>query len=596
MENKYIATIMNRSFLIADNYLFSFRNVVLGNYNEKTKIFTDEYGNEYFYMMSGNALTMDVPYAAYNIMKIEDLKKASKSKNIKKETIINEYVKKVEEKIYIVGYTDDYTPYLEVVNLDIIKNEANQKHMNDSNVLEDPTITRLEQLILDTVDGKYSKEQLLTMKDNLENIKDTMENVIGTMETKIEAIENNKSFKEYLTEQIANPIDVVKPESPKLLPPTRATHQDTTDTKTNQDKLKEDLIKKYKIEPKKKDESIIMKQQKKIEKINIEEVYKNVTKTLIAQDEPAYRVIVEIARKEMSPSKKREAILLTGPTGVGKTELMRQISIHMNRPLLIVDSTQITTPGYTGKDITEILWDLYVKCGKNKEKTEQAIIYFDEIDKKGSEKNDDVNAKGVLNELLPFIEGTTYDAALDSKSSTQIVKIDTSNMIVILGGAFSDVQKHLIETNTIGFGTDKNSLDNPKYRQATTEDFVKYGNMTNEFMGRVVIVPLNALGKEDIRRVMLESNQSALRKQEQIFKDLGVKLTYTSSYVDKVVDKAFALKTGARSLNGIIDKSTWKAFAEVYTHEDIYSELILDEESVEDSSNYQLVKKRKTKK
>ena len=89
-------------------------------------------------------------------------------------------------------------------------------------------------------------------------------------------------------------------------------------------------------------------------------------------------------------------ILLTGDTGVGKTKLLKLLAKYLNKPLLIVDSTQLTIPGYKGRSLEDILWDLYVKCGENKEKAESAIIYFDEIDKKGSPGKSDVSGQGVL--------------------------------------------------------------------------------------------------------------------------------------------------------------------------------------------------------
>lgn len=600
MSSKYnhVATVMNRHYVGVDNYMFSYDHAILGNYDEKSKIFTDIYGKEYNYMMSGNAITMDDPHAVYNIMRIEELKNHTEMKGKPIEDIIAEYIKQIEKIVYLIGYTDDFTPYISAINLDAYQREANSIKENGKSTSENNILSRMEQLMLDTVDGKFTKEQLIAMIENLMDVKETIENTIDTMDNKIGAMDENKTFREYIDEQLANPEDVVKPsnkdeskeDKPKEEP--QPEKQEKKEEKPNTEKLKAELMKKYKPEQKNKDNKIVINPPKQIERIDIDEIYKQVTKTLIAQDEPARRVIVELARKEMEPSKKREAILLTGATGVGKTELMRLISTYMKKTLLIVDSTQITTAGYVGKDITEILWDLYVKCGKNKDKAEHAIIYFDEIDKKGSEKNDDVNGRGVLNALLPFIEGATYDAALDSKSTTQIVKLDTSNMTVIVGGAFSDMYKHLLKKNEIGFNTDKNSLDTPQYRKAEIKDFVEYGMMSYEFMGRVVPIKLNDLGRNEIKRVLLESDQSAIRKQEKIFKDLGVKITYTSEYIDKIVDKAYRLNTGARALNGIVDESTWRAFDEVYTHTGKYKELKLDANSVEDSSNYQLIKKR----
>ena len=352
-------------------------------------------------------------------------------------------------------------------------------------------------------------------------------------------------------------------------------------------------IVKEKLETKRKqaEETLESSEMEEDTHIDINDLFQKVTKTLIAQDEPARRVIAEIARKEVDSRKKKEGILLTGATGVGKTELMRLIAKHLNKPFHKVNSTQLTIPGYVGKDIEEVLWELYVECEGDIDKAEQAIVFFDEIDKKGSGKKSDVSGQGVLNVLLPFIEGSVYDAYPDSKNTSNKVQIDTSNMTVILGGAYTDVYKNLIERNEIGFGSQVSTI--PKYRPATTQDFVERGMMTDEFMGRVTVVKLNDLDVESIKRIMLESDQSAMKIQKEIFEKLGVKLTFTDGYTTAVAENAYQKKTGARGLNGIIDESTWKAFDEVYCNPGEYDEVILDEESTKDSSAYQLVKKKK---
>ena len=117
--------------------------------------------------------------------------------------------------------------------------------------------------------------------------------------------------------------------------------------------------------------------------------------------------------------------------------------------------------------------------------------------------------------------------------------------------------------------------------------------MTKEFMGRVTVIKLNDLTQDDLKRILREGDKSATRIQEEIFRKIGVKIRFTDGYIDKVAEKAFKKKTGARGLNGIVDESTWRAFNEVYQNEDVYSELVLNEESVEDSSKYKLIKKRK---
>ena len=164
-------------------------------------------------------------------------------------------------------------------------------------------------------------------------------------------------------------------------------------------------------------------------------------------------------------------------------------------------------------------------------------------------------------------------------------------MTVILGGAFTDVYKNMKIDNEIGFGKEKSS--EAVYKEAEPEDFVEYGQMTNEFMGRVVIVKLNDLSIEDLKNVLLKSEQSALRIEEDIFRKLGVKVKFTDGYINAVAEKAYKKKTGARGLGGIVDKSTWKAIDEISNNPDVYKQVTFDEKSVEDSNQYKLTKIKK---
>ena len=325
--------------------------------------------------------------------------------------------------------------------------------------------------------------------------------------------------------------------------------------------------------------------------IDIDSVFKNVTKTLIAQDEPARRAIIEISR--LNDMKKRNrAILLTGNTGVGKTLLMSLISENIGRPYQEIDSSQITMPGYSGRSLEQYLWDLYESCGGNLESAENAIIYFDEIDKKGSSKKSDVSGQAVLNTLLKFIEGTDYIACKNPQQVTSdtSVKIKTNNMIVCVGGAFLDVYG-TSRTKPIGFA--------PAQTQSTTKndppeisDFVTKGMMTNEFMGRSpVIIHLNDLDENSIKRIILESDSSELKLQEDVFALHGVKLSTKEGYADAIAKKAVAKKIGARGLATYIADSTADAYDTICCNPGKYSEVILTEETVSNPKQYQLVRK-----
>ncbi|MCI8460803.1 MAG: AAA domain-containing protein [Bacilli bacterium] len=559
MSKKYVATVMNKFYVGEDSYVFTASHVIMGEIIENN-IFKDRNGNEYGPMLNSGMIKTAIPYSYFNHMEINDLVKVVDSKLPLKEQI-SEYEYLTKQMFYYVGIVDEDVPVcipfniaelkdknVEAVSKVDAKNEyksnpvidsvtGESKEQEVSEVIEERDYS-LEDLVIKVVQGKFSLKELKNLrKDLLENYED-LESAIETINIQLEASEAGTSA-------------VKLKDSDK---------EDLPDIDVEND-------------------------------IDIEDLFNKVTKTLIAQDEAARRVIAEIARKEMHPKKKKEGILLTGKTGVGKTELMRLIAKYLDRPFLKIDSTQLTIPGYTGKDIEEFLWQLYVQCGNNKEKAEQAIVFFDEIDKKATGKKEDVSGDRVLDVLLPFIEGTKYDACSNTKNSTNKVEIDTSNMISVFGGAYTDVYKDLKEEKQMGF----NANVEPKERKATPSDFIEKGRTKDEFIGRVAIIKLKDLDFDDIKRLMLESDESSLKIQEQIFKKLGVKVTFTDGYVNAIAKGAVDRKTGARGLNTIIDESTWEAYEEVYkkSNRGKYSEVIFDEKTVEDSSRYQLVKRKK---
>lgn len=544
-QKKYVAMLMNRQFIGENRNAFIGSHAVVGSWDSKREIFIDQSGKQYYSMTDPKLIESNIPYAYGSIIEKRKLPEFV-TPDASTFNMIREFEEKCKNILFFIGKNEDgkyfcvSLPISQIMGVgDAVPTDDTYDYMDD-----DPSMgMALEEIQENVIKGEFTLEELRRIRDNLTEEKEDISSVLDTVELQIESDENN----------------IVDGEYRKL---------------ENQEKLK--MLPMEKEDP-------------SANRINIEELFRQVTSTLIAQDEPARRVIAEIARKELDIRKKKEGILLTGATGVGKTELMRLIAKYLNRPFFKVNTTQLTVPGYVGKDIEEVLWDLYLQCNKDKQQAERAIIFFDEIDKKGSSKKSDVSGQGVLNVLLPFIEGSSYDACADSKHTANSVKIKTDNMIVIFGGAYTDVYKNLVVKNGIGFGEKVSTGE--KYREATTKDFIEKGMMTDEFMGRVTVVKLNDLDVNAIKRIMLESNESAIKIQEGIFSQLGVKITFTDSYLEAVAKRACEKKTGARGLNGVIDDTTWIAFEEVYSHPEQYGEVILNEDTLENPKNYQLIKK-----
>ena len=543
MKPTHIATIMLRHYISEGNFIYNLSHTVLGTIDEKNQIFKDSNDNEYLPITDKSILTSEIPYGYYNIISIDNIKETLGSEMTLAEAI-KEYEKQWQKYFYFVGRTKSGEIITFMFDLNRLKNEDSDEPISmpelKIQVIEESPFLQDQQgmnpdiaaLIMELKDDIYTSEELKKIQKNLEDIKSDIEHT-----------------QEIITEKMFPGLAAQAAKTSKK--------EEQSKTKVPEEKM-----------------------------LSINDVFSKVTKTLIAQDEPARRVITEIVRKELDPRKKKEAILLTGSTGVGKTELMRLIAKYLDKPFLKVDATQLTIPGYTGTDIEEVLWRLYESCGKNKEKAESAIIFFDEIDKKGSDRKDDVSGQGVLNLLLSFITGTEYMATASTKHPSEIVRIDTSNMTVILGGAFTDVYKKY-NTQISGF-----TREDPKEKKSPTmQDFVDKGMMTDEFMGRTSIVKMNELDVDAIKRIMLESDESAVLIQQQIFDKLNVKLTYTDGYIDALAKAAYEKKTGARGLNTEVDNTTWCCFDEVYSNPGVYKEAILTEKTVENPKEYQLVKK-----
>lgn len=562
-KNKYVAAILQRHYVDNNKYLYTFHHLETGSYDEQLHCFIDRNGNEYAHMSDESLFYSEIPYSYDSIIEKKQLHDFF-GQDMPLSQCISLYEDILKDIACFSCKTKDGRIGRVTINLNqfesLINGQMPPEIQNMQNVTSttssqdvDPEAS-LDNLILNIIDGTYTIDELKKLRESAQTNYGNLENLLDTLNLQIEASEKGESFVKLKNEkkqkELEETFEVVKEEQ---------------------------------------------KEENKVENknhIDLVKLLNEIKKTLIAQDEPARRVITEIARKEQNPELKNRGILLTGSTGVGKTKLMSLIAKNLDRPFYKIDATKLTIPGYVGTDIEEELWNLYVKCGKDVEKAEHAVIFLDEIDKKGSDNKSDISGRGVLNILLPFIEGTEYDACASVKTATQKVKINTSNMIVILGGAFQDVYDNLKKKNGIGFG----ATQDEQKPQATTKDFVKKAGIPDEFMGRVTIVKLNDMDANSIKRILKESDESALHIQEKLFKELGVKLTSTEEFLDKIAMEAVERKTGARGLNNVVDDATWEAYNEVYTHPNEYSEVVLTEDTADDPKKYILKQKNNVEK
>jgi len=508
-----VATIMNRHYLGENAYIYSFDNCLVGDYDEELDVFMDRNGNEYSSITDLSLLYSEIPQGFANLVELKDIRKLFPDEDLSISDAIALYNDQCRDIAYLIGVGSNGTIFTMPINMNEIINgiesareeameeaEADKKYLEnmEEGIIPDEYVD----LINDIINGKYNLEQLKFLRESLQYGRDNLDSVLDTLDLQIES------------DSLGIPLG------------------DAADIYEEEVEEEEEII------PEKEEVKDTRSEYEKRGLMDIDKLFNQITKTLVAQDEPTRRMLIELARMDLK-NHKRNGILLTGESGVGKTLLMSLIAEYCDRPFLIVDSTQLTMPGYVGKSIEQYLWELYVACGKDKEKAERAIVFFDEIDKKGSSKKDDVSGKGVLNILLKFLDGTTYEACENGQHKTPgtYVSLDTSKMKVILGGAFTDVYKNMKSSNGIGFNAVREEVDS---KNPTMEDFVTKAMMSDEFMGRVpILIKMNDLDEEAIKRIILESDDSALKQEEASFDEIGVKLTVTPEYLDGIAHRAY---------------------------------------------------------
>ena len=260
-------------------------------------------------------------------------------------------------------------------------------------------------------------------------------------------------------------------------------------------------------------------------------------------------------------------MLMIGPTGSGKTYLVKTLARILDVPLAITDATSLTEAGYIGDDIESVVSKLLAAADNDVEKAEQGIIFIDEIDKIAKKKNAsqrDVSGESVQQGMLKLLEGSEVDVPVGANSKNAMVPlttVNTKNILFICGGAFPDldgiIKERLTKQSAIGFGADlKDKYDHDKkiLEKVTTEDLRNFG-MIPEFLGRLpVVFTLQGL-TEDMYVKILEEPKNAILKQYQKLLALDeVKLDFTEGALRAIAKKAMEKDTGARALRAIIEE------------------------------------------
>lgn len=262
-------------------------------------------------------------------------------------------------------------------------------------------------------------------------------------------------------------------------------------------------------------------------------------------------------------------VLLIGPTGSGKTLLAKTLAEKLKVPFAIADATTLTEAGYVGEDVENVLLKLINAADGDIPAAERGIIFIDEIDKIGRKSENtsitrDVSGEGVQQALLKIIEGTQASVPPQGgrkHPNQEMLQIDTSNILFILGGAFVGLDKIIeqrVAAHSLGFGSNVGEMDETQrmelLNQCTPDDLVKFG-IIPELIGRMPItVALKELTKEDLTRILTEPKNAITKQFKESFAMDDLDLDFTPDALNEIADISIRQKTGARGLRSIVEK------------------------------------------
>jgi len=516
----YVYAIVYKRIRYSDKYyIFIPCDTVYGLYNEETKVLIDKKGkhlvncNSYDIVKSANKYTF-----GYDLV-VKDLIEVFKTDDI--DLALKRFYDYYSNNI-LIGKVDDTTKsiILNNISIDFMDDLVKDYKIENNEGNYEVTLTKAQIIsLLRTSNFKLAKQELhkllsaINFTEKLSEFK-PVKKVTGTIGT--------TNLLVHEAEKAVSP-NIITPEKEKVY--LELFSDDTKDTEKTR------MCKK---------------------------LYEYITKYLVGQDD-AVKKLLSVVMTNLKATSGKEIIrpLVIGQTGSGKSYFFKLLEKILDIPVYMVDCNTLVQAGYVGKSIDDVLKDLYMICNKDIDKTEHALIIFDEFDKLAN-NGADVSELGVQKALLKFFEGHKYVVALDKNELNKAV-IDTSMMNIVACGAFETLVNS--RESNIGFGVNSSSNITKKI---TVDSLINYG-MISEIIGRFgIIVEYNKVTLEMLKKQLLHSLDSPLEININKFKrDYDINLSFSEEFVDTIARAALENKTGFRGTEQMVNESLLDTLFEI---------------------------------